>query len=173
MLIGRDRFERLDKSGRPAAAVVTPKPANGIGRRRDSFTQPRSLRATSLARGRFRVCALFPFVRLYGRRHLDHESRRRRASFARHPDRLGSCHNGRFWVTPKATGQNSMRPSASGTTRVSSSLTIASMNNLKTFAMHFFAPSIPYECVRNRSKAFFRFCELDPELFSRAYRASI
>jgi hypothetical protein len=56
---------------------VTPKPANGIGRRGDRFTRPRSFRATSLARGRFRVCALFPLVRLYGRTNLDHDWRRR------------------------------------------------------------------------------------------------
>jgi hypothetical protein len=80
--------------------VVTPKPANGIGRRPDDSSQPRSFRATSLARGRFRVCALLPLVRLYGRRHLESEPRRRRAFFARHPNRLCSCHYGRFLGDP-------------------------------------------------------------------------
>jgi hypothetical protein len=55
----------------------------------DSFDQPPSFPATSVASGRFRIFALNPTVRLGGDRPLDHESQRRPASFAR---RLGFCH---------------------------------------------------------------------------------
>ena len=40
----------------------------------------------------FRVFAKIPMVRLRRERLLDHESRRRRAFFARHPYRFGFCH---------------------------------------------------------------------------------
>jgi hypothetical protein len=39
----------------------------------------------------FRVFAMIPMVRFRRERLLDHESRRRRAFFARHPHRLGFC----------------------------------------------------------------------------------
>src|ERR1035437_3397115 len=45
------------------------------------------------ARG-FRVIAMIPVVRLRRERLLDHESRRRRAFFARHPYRFCFCHCG-------------------------------------------------------------------------------
>ena len=44
----------------------------------------------------FRVLAMIPMVRLRRERLLDHESRRRRAFFARHPYRLCFCH----WLFP-------------------------------------------------------------------------
>src|ERR1035437_10352787 len=44
-----------------------------------------------LAGGGFRVSASIPRVRLRRERPLDHESRRRRAFFARPPYRLGFC----------------------------------------------------------------------------------
>jgi hypothetical protein len=58
----------------------------------DSFDQPPSFQATSVAGGGFRVFALNSIVKHGGGRRLDHESRRRPASFARHPYRLGICH---------------------------------------------------------------------------------
>jgi hypothetical protein len=64
-------FQKPRWSPQKRPYVVTQKPANGIGQRPDGFSQPWSFRATSLARGRFRVCALLPLVRLYGRRHLE------------------------------------------------------------------------------------------------------
>ena len=58
----------------------------------DSFDQPPSFQATSVAGGGFRVFALNSIVKHGGGRPLDHESRRRPVSFARHPYRLGICH---------------------------------------------------------------------------------
>src|ERR1700721_1163929 len=66
----------------------------------DSFDQPPSFQATSVAGGGFRVFALNSIVKHGGGRPLDHESRRRPASFARHPYRLGICHK---WPVFKRT----------------------------------------------------------------------
>jgi hypothetical protein len=48
----------------------------------------------------FRVFAMIPMVRLRRERPLDHESRRRRAFFARHPNRLCFCLCFCHWLSP-------------------------------------------------------------------------
>src|SRR5438445_12902232 len=63
-----------------------------------------------------------------------------------------------------------MRPNESGTTRVSMSRTIASLNDLRIFVTRSSADSITFDTIRKRSKpCFIPFFKMDVELFMRTY----
>src|SRR5947199_9853170 len=65
-----------------------------------------------------------------------------------------------------------MRPNESGTTRVSMSRTIASLNDLRIFVTRSSADSITFDTIRKRSKpCFIPFFKMDVELFMRTYIA--
>src|SRR5947199_3950068 len=67
-----------------------------------------------------------------------------------------------------------MRPNESGTTRVSMSRTIASLNDLRIFVTRSSADSITFDTIRKRSKpCFIPFFKLDVELFMRTYIAGV
>src|SRR5438067_448711 len=66
-----------------------------------------------------------------------------------------------------------MRPNESGTTRVSMSRTIASLNDLRIFVTRSSADSITFDTIRKRSKpCFIPFFKMDVELFMRTYIAA-
>src|SRR5438445_11085276 len=66
-----------------------------------------------------------------------------------------------------------MRPNESGTTRVSMSRTIASLNDLRIFVTRSSADSITFDTIRKRSKpCFIPFFKMDVELFMRTYIAT-
>src|SRR6266566_4568407 len=63
-----------------------------------------------------------------------------------------------------------MRPNESGTTRVSMSRTIASLNDLRIFVTRSSADSITFDTIRKSSKpCFIPFFKMDVELFMRTY----
>src|SRR6266566_803523 len=63
-----------------------------------------------------------------------------------------------------------MRPNESGTTRVSMSRTIASLNDLRIFVTRSSADSITFDTIRKRSKpCFIPFFKMNVELFMRTY----
>src|SRR6266480_2879664 len=65
-----------------------------------------------------------------------------------------------------------MRPNESGTTRVSMSRTIASLNDLRIFVTRSSADSITFDTIRKRSRpCFIPFFKMDVELFMRTYIA--
>src|SRR6266480_3668919 len=67
-----------------------------------------------------------------------------------------------------------MRPNESGTTRVSMSRTIASLNDLRIFVTRSSADSITFDTIRKRSKpCFIPFFKMDVELFMRTYIAQL
>src|SRR5437879_1547615 len=67
-----------------------------------------------------------------------------------------------------------MRPNESGTTRVSMSRTIASLNDLRIFVTRSSADSITFDTIRKRSKpCFIPFFKMDVELFMRTYIAGL
>src|SRR5437660_11140290 len=63
-----------------------------------------------------------------------------------------------------------MRPNESGTTRVSMSRTIASLNDLRIFVTRSSADSITFDTIRKSSKpCFIPFFKMDVELLMRTY----